>query len=143
MIRFPVHFIAIFMLSVLLSSFSLSAQPSISPELIQKYQSMGGANLSPDQIQQAINHYQKPTAGTNDTMASAKENLSDSTIKSVKKKDSSSFYSMYEMLLRGINLYPDSILAHLPLFGYEVFSSTKPSDFFPFKLWVCSGGLSD
>jgi polysaccharide biosynthesis/export protein len=39
--------------------------------------------------------------------------------------------SMYEMLLRGNNLYPDSLLTSLQVFGYDVFSKTTPSTFAP------------
>lgn len=46
-----------------------------------------------------------------------------------KKIDSIANLSIYEKLLRGININPDSLLSNLTIYGYDVFRKNKPSTF--------------
>jgi polysaccharide biosynthesis/export protein len=108
---------------------SLSAQTAITPELIQKYQSSMGTNPSPDEIQRTIKNYQDQNNGK--TAAETAANDSTKKTDSISQEKNSTASSMYELLLKGINVNPDSILKKLPVFGYDLFSKTKPSTFSP------------
>ena len=124
-------------LSMLLFSSLLSAQTAISPELIQKYQAATGSNPSPEQVQQAIKSYQKQGNSEPSVASGRNEMVSDTIIKDStlpSPKSTVPTASMYESLLRGKNIFPDSLLATLSVFGYDVFSKEKPSTFSPSTL---------
>lgn len=131
--RFSVFSCSVLLLTMFPLSTKPSAQTSISPELIQKYQNVVGSNPSPEQVQQAINDYQKQNKGKPVVETGKNEMASDTTKKddTLPLQKSSRSFSMYEMLLHGTTLYPDSLLANLPVYGYDVFSNTKPSTFSP------------
>lgn len=128
---------SIAVLSMLFFAALLSAQTAISPELIQKYQAATGSNPSPEQVQKAINSYRNQS-NTESSIASG----NNPTVIDTTKRDSSKSpsktdvftSSIYESLLRGKNIFPDSLLTTLSVFGYDVFSNTKPSTFSPSTL---------
>ena len=134
----------------ILSSFALvlfllspvHAQTGVSPELLQQYQQQLQANqgnpgfASSDRMKQMLSEYQKKkadAAAKTDTAAraGADTSIKDSNKVARKVRDTAASYSMYEMLLRGISVHPDSQLAHLEVFGYDAFSQSKPSTFAP------------
>jgi polysaccharide biosynthesis/export protein len=114
-----------------------SGQTGINPDLLKQYQKQYGSNpafSSSDRMQQLLSEYQKQKAGevTTKTAEQKKEEESatDSTSQA-SKKDTVQSLSLYESLLRGINVHPDSQLPRLAVFGYDVFSKAKPTTFAP------------
>jgi protein involved in polysaccharide export with SLBB domain len=118
---------------------TLSAQTGISPDLIQQYEKQlssgqGSAGFaSSDRMNRLLGEYQKKKAaekaGKGDTLPVSGV---DTTVRGAKKAgDTAVSYSTYEMLLRGVNIQPDSQLTHLEVFGYDAFSQVKPSTFAP------------
>jgi polysaccharide biosynthesis/export protein len=116
---------------------SASGQTGISPELLKQYQKQYGSNpafSSSDRMQQLLSDYQKQKAGEVSAKTAIQKNKEESATDStsqVSKKDSVQSLSLYESLLRGINVHPDSQLPRLSVFGYDVFSKSKPTTFAP------------
>jgi polysaccharide export outer membrane protein len=133
------HFLSRTLLpSVLLLLFSQHpafSQTGITPELIKQYQKQYGSNpafSSSDRMQQLLSDYQSKKSGelakkNMDTMPKA----TDSAVSISSARDSLTPVSLYESLLRGKTVHPDSLLPRLSMFGYDVFSKTGPSTFAP------------
>jgi polysaccharide export outer membrane protein len=124
--------------SVLFLLSPLFAQSGISPELVKQYEQQLKANQSTpgfasnERMQQMLSEYQKQKADAASKTGTQGKAVIDTTFKvSSKARDTSVSYSLYEMLLRGISIHPDSQLAHLEVFGYDAFSQSKPSTFAP------------
>ena len=112
-----------------------SSQPNIPPELIRQYQADPSSVASSERMQQLINEYQK----LNSAPASAapgqetKEGPSEPTVAdtTTTSPTAPAYGSIYENILRNINIHPDKLLTSLNAFGYDVFSRSKPSTFAP------------
>jgi polysaccharide export outer membrane protein len=119
---------------VLLAGRHSFSQTGISPEQIKQYQKQYASNpafASSDRMQQLLSDYQKKKSG--EIAAKGAEPTAETADTSARQtpKDSSAELSMYESLLRGINVHPDSLLPRLSVYGYDVFSKAKPSTFAP------------
>jgi protein involved in polysaccharide export with SLBB domain len=115
----------------------VSPQQNISPELLRQYQANSSSLASSERMQQLINEYQKQK-GTPVAPATEREIKSNGsgvqTLDTTTPPENSfvgSMYSVYENILRNINIHPDSTLSLLSVFGFDVFSQTKPSTFAP------------
>ncbi|MBN1127901.1 MAG: SLBB domain-containing protein, partial [Chitinispirillaceae bacterium] len=120
---------------LLLSSVSSSGQNNLSPDLIKQYQKQYGSNpafSSSERMQQLLSDYQKKKSGEVAAKSSDLEAAdSDSVAIVLSRKDSLVTASMYESLLRGKTVHPDSLLPRLSMFGYDVFSKKGPTTFAP------------
>jgi protein involved in polysaccharide export with SLBB domain len=56
--------------------------------------------------------------------------LSDSSSK-IEVQPKKKFLSIYERIMQGEDIQPDSLLSSLPVFGYDVFKNSRPSTFAP------------
>jgi polysaccharide export outer membrane protein len=117
--------------------FCASGQAGISPDLLKQYQKQYGSNpafSSSDRMQQLLSDYQKQKAGevtakTADRNQDEKRAIDSAA--AMPAGDTIVPLSLYESLLRGINVHPDSQLPRLQFFGYDVFSKAKPTTFAP------------
>ncbi len=117
---------------LLLSAALVPAQQAIPPDLLRQLQS-DPSLLSSEKMQRLLSEYQKQKAGQTETQ---QQNQGDETKSKVSDTTSKSPIvpvagSMYENILRNITMHPDSLLAQLSVFGYDVFSNIKPSTFAP------------
>lgn len=129
-------FITVLLIGTLLFPFAplVSSQQNISPELLRQYRSDPSSVASSEKLQQLINEYQKqkgsqalPGKGQENKLES-EQKVADTGTKTPVLSDGG---SIYENILRNINIDPDSYLAQLSGFGYDVFSKSKPSTFAP------------
>jgi protein involved in polysaccharide export with SLBB domain len=111
----------------------VSAQQNISPELLSQYQSNPSVLASSERMQQLIKEYQKhegtqapPPSGQGTKSEEPSFKASESSLSPI-----NSIGSVYENILRNINVHPDSMLSQLSVFGFDVFSQAKPSTFAP------------
>jgi protein involved in polysaccharide export with SLBB domain len=117
---------------------------NIAPDLIRQYQANPSSFASSDRMQQLLKEYQQQKSANKSSSVEAEKNTSPSNVadtvsgppKSVldttlKTPTVPVFGSIYENILRGINIHPDSLLSSLTVFGYDVFSRSNPSTFAP------------
>jgi polysaccharide export outer membrane protein len=110
-------------------------QTGISPDLLKQYQKQYGSNpafSSSDRMQQLLSDYQKQKAGEVALKAGEQDMTADrDSTATMSEGDTTVSLSLYESLIRGINVHPDSQLPKLSVFGYDVFSKAKPTTFAP------------
>jgi polysaccharide export outer membrane protein len=113
-------------------AFSVGSQPNVPPELLRQYQSDPSSFASSEKMQQLLSDYQKQKTGDKET---PKEGETENKAVSIPNRallgPTVDDVSLYENILRGITTHPDLLLAHLSVFGYDVFSQAKPSTFAP------------
>ncbi len=114
---------------VFLSLFSLSAQQSVSPEVLRQMQK----SAQNEGISIQMNRFLK-SRGIKDSLelyssmkSDSLDSLRDTTVRY--KQDSTSEFSIYEKMLKGVNILPDSILSTLQVYGYDVFSQSAAQSF--------------
>jgi protein involved in polysaccharide export with SLBB domain len=125
---------AAFTLSVLaVFQVSYGQNQQLSPELLNQLNQKYSTNYSSSEAAQ----YLKKLNSNPDSLIALRnkpsdkaDSLNDSTLKvdTISKADT---FSVYEKLLRGDNINPDSLLSRLSVFGYDVFKKNKPSTFAP------------
>lgn len=115
-----------------ISQFSYSQSQQISPEMLSQLNQKYNTNISSSE---AAQYLQKMNSNPDSYSARNKsseniESPKDSNVKvdTIIKTDT---LSVYEKLLRGDNINPDSLLFKLPVYGYDVFKKSKPSTFAP------------
>lgn len=108
-------------------------QKEVSPDLIKHYQRQFGSSpsfSSSERMQKLLSDYQNrksaEAAAPADTTEMAEDSLADTS-----PQDSLMSVSMYELLLKGTMVHPDSLFPHLTMFGYDLFSKANPSTFAP------------
>jgi protein involved in polysaccharide export with SLBB domain len=114
------------------------AQSAITPDLVRQFQAADPSVLaSSDRMQQLLNDYQKQKGNLAGQWGGVESIVSDTNTKSklsdadMKATSGQGAASLYENILHNFNVYPDSLLRGLSVFGYDVFSRTKPSTFAP------------
>ncbi len=110
-----------------------------------------GSNLSqqmsPELIKQIEKTYKSESKKSSsefnkylaDTSSKNKQDLFDTTENSIIKKDTltkvdevkKQKLSVYEKMILGENIHPDSLLSSLSVYGYDVFKNSRPSTFAP------------
>ncbi len=109
--------------SQILSSGSISSQ-QVSPEMIKQLQ-----NTYKSEYQSNSSQFSKYLSDTLTKSELSEEEMNNK--EKEKEKDEKKILSVYEQLILGKNLDPDSLLEKLPIYGYEVFKNSRPSTFAP------------
>src|SRR5512133_783438 len=114
----------------ILSAGSISPQ-QVSPEMIKQLQ-----NTYKSEYQSNSSQFSKYLSDTLTKSARPEEEINkvdrekkDKDKDKELEKEDKKILSVYEQIILGKNIDPDSLLENLPIYGYDVFKNSRPSTF--------------